>query len=129
MADFKISGTFKLGTDLHARARNEFRAYRVSDDETLAMIREFYDEAGEVIDPHTAVGVKAARLAELPEGQAIISLACAHPAKFPEAVEKASGQHPKLPLSLAGLLDLPERYQVLANDYAEVRDYILQKSS
>jgi threonine synthase len=75
------------------------------------------------IDPHTAVGLYAARSLAVP-GRATITLATADPAKFPEAVEKATGRRPHLPPHLAELFQRPEHFEVVANDLDEVADHI-----
>ena len=75
------------------------------------------------IDPHTAVGVKAAReLAD--EGVPMLTLATAHPAKFPDAVERATGVRPELPEHLADLFSKPERTNDLPNDLADVEAFV-----
>ena len=79
-----------------------------------------------MIDPHTAVAVAAAR-AELAvrDGKApIVALATAHPAKFPDAVERATGIRPPVPAALAEIIDKPERIVVLPNDAGEVARYL-----
>jgi threonine synthase len=80
-----------------------------------------------IIDPHTAVGVNAARqtLAASP-GTPIVALATAHPAKFPDAVEAATGVRPALPESLADLMERKEAIVVLPNDARAVADYLRQ---
>jgi threonine synthase len=76
---------------------------------------------GYVADPHTAVGLRAARTLALGTDRPVVCLATAHPAKFPDAVARATGERPALPEHLAGLLDLPERYDLLPNDVAALR--------
>jgi threonine synthase len=100
-----------------------FRAARASDHDTLATIRSVYESTGMLIDPHTAVGVKAARdFAE--DGVPMLTLATAHPAKFPDAVERATGERPTLPEHLADLFDRPERTTQLPNDLATVEAFV-----
>jgi threonine synthase len=80
-----------------------------------------------LIDPHSAVGVAAARaaLAANPDSdEPMVALACAHPAKFPDAVERATGIRPALPPALADLLERPERITVLPNDTGAVARYL-----
>ncbi|MFM9226677.1 MAG: threonine synthase, partial [Actinomycetota bacterium] len=81
-----------------------------------------HESTGMLLDPHTAVGVKAARehLGDLP----MVTMATAHPAKFPDAVERATGVRPQLPTHLADLMDRPERTARVANDLASVEDFV-----
>ena len=89
-----------------------------------------YREAGVVLDPHSAVGVAAARgaLARDP-GTPVVVLGTAHPAKFPEAVARATGQHPALPAHLADLLHRPERFTVLPNAVEAVERFIRDRAT
>ena len=103
-----------------------FRASRANDHDTLSTIRSVYEEFGMLIDPHTAVGVKAAReLAE--DGVPMLTLATAHPAKFPDAVERATGVRPELPEHLADLFNKPERTNDLPNDLAAVEAFVANR--
>ena len=89
---------------------------RLDDAETLEVIAEHHAASGVLLDPHTAVGVGAVdRAVDLPDAP-VVCLATAHPAKFPDAVEKATGIRPPLPDHLADLLDRPERAGTVAND-------------
>jgi threonine synthase len=130
MDGFKSSGVYTLPEEDVARARQEFHAYRCDDDQTLATIRQVYEESGILIDPHTAVGIHAARSA-LKDGvllgrRPVVALACAHPAKFPDAVFKATGVTPELPDSLADLMDRPERFHVMKSHFADIKSYIIK---
>ena len=100
-----------------------FRAAHVTDHDTLATIRSVYETTGMQIDPHTAVGVAVAReFAQ--EGTPMVTMATAHPAKFPDAVERATGIRPELPEHLKDLFDLPERTAHVANNLAAVEAYV-----
>ena len=100
-----------------------FRASRATDHDTLATIRSVYEDFDMLIDPHTAVGVKVAReFAE--EGITMLTMATAHPAKFPDAVERATGVRPGLPEHLSNLFDLPEFTTQLPNDLATVEAFV-----
>lgn len=103
-----------------------FRASRANDHDTLATIRSVYEEFGMLIDPHTAVGVKAAR-EQAEEGVPMLTLATAHPAKFPDAVERATGVRPELPEHLADLFSKPERTNDLPNDLAAVEAFVANR--
>ncbi len=93
---------------------------RVDDAETLAVIASHYERAGVLLDPHTAVGVGAVdRVDDLPDVP-VVCLATAHPAKFPDAVEEATGVRPALPAHLADLLSLPERAGSVPGDLDSV---------
>lgn len=103
-----------------------FRASRANDHDTLSTIRSVYEEFGMLIDPHTAVGVKAAR-EQAEEGVPMLTLATAHPAKFPDAVERATGVRPELPEHLADLFSKPERTNDLPNDLAAVEAFVANR--
>jgi len=80
------------------------------------------------LDPHTAIGLAAAHAADLPHEVAIVTLATAHPAKFPDAVERATGMRPLLPRRVGDLFDREERYDLLPNDLAAVQAYIAERA-
>jgi threonine synthase len=84
---------------------------------------------GEVIDPHTAIGLHAARQADLPAGMPVVTLATAHPAKFPDAVERATGQRPALPARVGDLFERDERYVELPGDYAAIAAYVAEHAT
>jgi threonine synthase len=98
----------------------------LDDRATLAEIADLHRRTGYLADPHTAVGIGAARAcrAGTEPDVPVVCMATAHPAKFPDAVEQATGVRPPLPDHLADLYDRPERYEVLAADLAAVRDHI-----
>jgi len=103
--------------------REVFDSGHCSEEEASATIKALFDTTGELLCPHSAVGVKVAnelRNADVP----MITLATAHPAKFPAAVEAASGQHPDLPTRMADLYDRSERVSRIANDLGAIEDLI-----
>ena len=124
LSRFREMGNMGVEHDQFARwIAPTFRASRASDHDTLATMRSVFENTGMQIDPHTAVGVKAAReFAE--DGVPMLTLATAHPAKFPDAVERATGIRPQLPEHLANLFDLPERTVDLANDLGAVEAFV-----
>lgn len=128
MERFKQSGHFALDQALMDQACAQFRAFRADDAETLAIIKSIYDETGYVLDPHTAVGMRGGLTLAQEHGYSddapVVSLACAHPAKFPDAVKKACAVHPALPAHLADLFDREERVDVLPNDLDAVKGFI-----
>ena len=123
IAGFRDHGRAALTPAQHQRLRAEFAGDRVDDSETLTIISDFYDKHGLLIDPHTAVGIGVAQRHRQPD-EHVVSLATAHPAKFPDAVEKATGIRPDLPPHLADIFDRREDYAVLPNDLATVEDFV-----
>ena len=124
---FRDKGTLSVEPDQYEKwIAPTFRAGRANNHDTLATIRSVHESMGMLIDPHTAVGVKAAReFAE--DGVPMITLATAHPAKFPDAVERATGVRPSLPEHLSNLFDRPERTTDLPNDLAAVEAFVEQR--
>jgi len=124
---FRRSGRLPADEQAWRAARRLFRAHRVDDAMTLATIADTYRRSGLLIDPHTAVAVAAARAEAAEESGAtpIVALATAHPAKFPDAVERATGVCPPIPPALAEILDKPERITTpLPNDVGAVARYL-----
>ena len=122
MTGFRERGILDIGAAHWQAARRLFSGHRFDDDATLAEMRRLHDATGMLIDPHGAVGLAAARAAK---GDApMVALATAHPAKFPDAVEKATGARPALPPHLADLFDRVEHCETLPNDLAAVESYI-----
>jgi threonine synthase len=102
------------------RARTLFHGFRLDDAGTETEIARLYGATGYLADPHTAIGIAAARAHPAAQGVPMVAMATAHPAKFPEAVARATGVHPALPPALADLLARAERYVTLPNDLAAV---------
>ena len=123
MKVFRRDGVLPDAQKLSDDARGLFAAYRVDDDETLEVIRDVHAQSGILVDPHTAVGIGAARKAPR-DGHKRVVLATAHPAKFPDAVEKATGIRPALPAHLSDLFDRPEQAATIDNDVAAVRTFV-----
>lgn len=127
MARFRATGAMNVGAARWKKALELFDGFRLDDDGTQAVIRDVYRATGELLDPHSAVGVAAGRARRRRADIPMISLATAHPAKFPAAVEAATGIHPALPARLADLFERPERCDVLPNDVAVLKDYVKGK--
>ena len=107
------------------KARELFDSLSLDDDETCSIIKQVFDETEYLLDPHTAIGVGAARQCRRDKTIPMVTLATAHPVKFPEAVEKSGvGISPELPIHMSDLFDRPEKYDVLENDISKVHDYI-----
>jgi threonine synthase len=120
-------GAFAIDETPLAAIRAEFSAGRADEAETAAAIRATYAATGFLADPHTAVGLSVSRRF-LDPAIPMVTLATAHPAKFPDAVEAATGFQPPLPPALRGMLDRPERFVTLANDRKAVEDHIAART-
>ena len=125
MAALRQSGGFTIPDDALSGIRAEFDALRCSEAECEGEMARAWEESEILIDPHTAVGVHAARAAlKRDPTTPVIALATAHPAKFPDAVKKATGVRPPLPPHLGDLMHKPERFARLPNDPRAVADYL-----
>ncbi|MGE0151224.1 MAG: threonine synthase [Reyranellaceae bacterium] len=129
MAAFRDKGVYAVGGNAMASARKLFSAYRLSDPQTLAMIAEVRQRTGEIVDPHSAIGIAGPWRHPAGGGEPTIVLATAHPAKFPDAVEQAIGLRPALPAALAELMRREERCAALANDAAALKAYMRAHAS
>ena len=130
MAGLAQSGSFTVAPGPLERIRSEFDAVRVDEAGTQAEMARTFAESGVVLDPHTAVGVAAARDAlRRDPSTPVVVLGTAHPAKFPDAVHRATGRRPALPAHLADLMDRPERFTVLPDAVAAVEGFIRERSS
>ena len=123
MADFRASGKMRVADDVWRAIRRDFMGFRLSDEETLGQIAQTWREAQYLADPHTAIGLAAAR-ACAPVGLPVIVAATAHPAKFPDAIARATGQRPALPPHLSDLYEREERYVAAPNDFAHVKGLV-----
>ncbi len=124
MENLKQAGSFTIDGPQLEKAQALFEACRVSEEDTRATIREVYDETEILLDPHTAVGVCAARSKRRRAETPMVTLSTAHPAKFPDAVEAVTGKHPALPDHMADLFSRPEKYDSLPNDLGVIQAYI-----
>jgi threonine synthase len=101
---------------------------RADADQMAAAMRWAYGAADQIIDPHTAIALHAARASGIKPETPVVTLATAHPAKFPDAVENATGVRPALPARVSHLFDREERFDVLPGTYDAVRDYVLARA-
>ena len=126
MRGFETSKAMAIPADQRAAATAIFDSACVDTDTMARTIRWARDKCGQIIDPHTAIGLAVARASagETP----VVTLATAHPAKFPDAVERASGLRPILPQRAQGLFDREERYATMAADLATVEAYIAARA-
>lgn len=117
-------GEATLDKDCMAKARKLFDSDRADDQQTCDTIRQVFDETGYLLDPHTAIGVKAARATRRTVNTPMITLGTAHPVKFAEAIEQAGLAMPDLPHHLSDLMTREERFTVLPNDRARVHAFM-----
>ncbi|MDO3383936.1 threonine synthase [Gilvimarinus algae] len=124
MEEFK-SGAMHLSEGALTRARELFASHKVDDARMLEVIRDVFEKTEYLLDPHTAIGVEAARATRRNRDLPMVCLATAHPAKFPEAVRQAGQEtDPQLPHHMADLFQREERYEVLPNDTETVHKFM-----
>ncbi len=128
MAGLSQSRAFSLDGDTLEAIRGEFDSGHVDEAEVARTIASTYEVTGELLDPHSAIGIVVAKRVKTGKSP-IISLATAHPAKFPDAVGKASGHRPALPERLASLMSASEKFSILPNDPEAVKTFILAHSA
>jgi len=124
MEGFRATGRLAIDDAALADLGELFAAGRLDDEATRRAIAATHDETGVLLDPHTAVGLEVGRAKRRDTGAPLVALATAHPAKFPDAVEQATGVRPALPARLADLFEREERYQTMPNDLAMIEDCI-----
>jgi threonine synthase len=126
IGQFRATGSLPKDDGAWRRARGLFRGHRADDRATLDTMADTYRRSGMLIDPHTAVAVAAARreLADEAGAAPIVALATAHPAKFPDAVARATGIRPPVPPALAEIMEKRERIIVLPNDFGAVARFV-----
>ena len=122
MNKFSETGEFSINEDAMKTARQDFDTNRCDDAQTLDVMRKCYEDTGIMIDPHTAVGLSAAYKSK--STNPVVSLACAHGAKFPDAVEKAIGIRPALPPHLSDLLTREEFLTTMPNNLEQVKNFV-----
>jgi threonine synthase len=124
---FAETGRMEFTAEERGRVKEDFSSQSVNQQETLSTISTFHEETGYLLDPHTAVGVKAA-LDTVCDGTPLVCLATAHPAKFGDAVTAATGLEPPRPAALAGIENLPSRCETKDADLDEIRAYIAENA-
>lgn len=127
MDSLKQSGSFAIREQALKAIRKEFRAGRASEKEVARTIARTLEETGYLLDPHSAIGVFVAAKHEKPSTP-MVTLATAHPAKFPDAVKSASGIDPALPTWLADLMNREERFDILDADLKSVETFIGERT-
>lgn len=130
MKQFEASGALKARQDILNNIKKDFDSYAFNDQKTQEKIAEIFNKTGEVLDPHSAIGVAASNefiKSKSYNGELVVTLATAHPAKFPEAVIDAGAPKPELPNFLKNLLNLEEKFTVIENDTNLVKNFISEK--
>lgn len=128
MAGFEAERRMMLTNAQREGAAALFASDRIDEDAMSQALRWAHEAAGQVIDPHSAVGLAAARRADLPVEAPVVTLATAHPAKFPDAVERATGVRPPLPGRIGDLFEREERFDVLPATFEAVSGYIAERA-
>ena len=133
MSEFE-GGHMSLSDEALASARSLFSSFRLDDEATLKLIADVHQNTEYLLDPHTAIGLAAARSERKGTDKPMICLATAHPAKFPEAIDQAAKRfaeanlgQPQLPLYMSELFDREERMTVLPDDINAVQSFIAEK--
>ncbi|MGO8865913.1 MAG: threonine synthase [Alphaproteobacteria bacterium] len=119
-------GRLTLGNDAWHELLQLFSGARLDDEGTKRAIAELYRDTGELVDPHSVIGVAAGRSRLKDKATPLVALATAHPAKFPDAVEAATGVRPALPARLRDLGQRPEKYTILPNSLEEIERFVRQ---
>ncbi|WP_296614276.1 threonine synthase [Sphingomonas sp.] len=127
MAGFEASKAMRLTNQQREGAAHLLSSARIDLDDMALAMRWAYERAGQVIDPHTAIALGAARQAGI--DAPIVTLATAHPAKFGDAVERATGVRPVLPARVGDLFEREERYETLPATFEAVTDYIAKTAA
>lgn len=125
MSRLKQNGSFDIGVDALARIRKDFAAGTASETEMQDAMRDNFANSEYLADPHTAVALAVAGRASA-ASQPLITLATAHPSKFPEAVEAATGNRPAVPPEIAALATRAVRLAVIDNDVVKLKNYVLE---
>ncbi len=129
MRGFEAERAMTIPSDMIAAATPLFTSTRIDGDAMTMAMRWAQEKAGHVIDPHSAIGLAAARAADLPADVPVVTLATAHPAKFPDAVERATGVRPSLPSRIGGLFDRAEQFDVLPATPDAIKAYVAERGT
>ena len=130
MAGFEATRAMRLTNSQREGASQLFTSARIDADGMARAMGWACDRAGQLIDPHSAIGLAAAReAAGIGPATPIVTLATAHPAKFPDAVERATGQRPRLPARVGNLFDREESYATLSAEIGAIEKYIAERAT
>ncbi|WP_066659015.1 MULTISPECIES: threonine synthase [unclassified Sphingomonas] len=129
MAGFESSKAMRLTNAQQQGAASLFASDRIEADDMSRAMAWAHARADEILDPHTAIGLAAAQRVALPSHVPIVTLATAHPAKFDDAVERATGIRPTLPPRVGDLFDREERYDVLPATFEAITGYVAERGT
>ncbi len=129
MAGFESSKAMRLTNAQQQGAASLFASDRIEADDMSRAMAWAHARADEILDPHTAIGLAAAQRVALPPHVPLVTLATAHPAKFDDAVERATGIRPTLPARVGDLFDREERYDVLPATFAAITAYVAERGT
>ncbi len=128
MKDFKSNGNFKITKNQLKKINKIFSAYMISDEETLELINKVYTDYSYILDPHSAIGYGAAQKALdnniISKDMSVISLACAHPAKFPEIISKSINAIPKKTSHLEKIMSSKEHFNIIEPSINDIQNFI-----
>ena len=128
MKEFKNNGNFEITKNQLEKINSLFSAYMISDEETLEIINKVYADYNYILDPHSAIGYGAAQKALdnniISKDMSVISLACAHPAKFPEIISKSINVMPKKPSHLENIMSSKEYFNIMDPSINDVQNFI-----
>ncbi|MEA3263963.1 MAG: threonine synthase [Pseudomonadota bacterium] len=128
MAGFEATKAMQLTNAQREGAAALFTSARADPDDMARALRWAWDAAGELLDPHTAIGLHAAQVTGIDPAVPVVTLATAHPAKFRDAVERATGHRPALPARIGDLFEREERLIELSGDYAAIAEYVAARA-
>jgi threonine synthase len=126
MEELSQKGRFLLSQGVSKKLGQYFSSNSASEEETLATIQKSFAQTGELLCPHSAIGVNVAEKVRVPETP-MITLATAHPSKFPDAVEKASNLRPTLPERMDDLYERSERLTRVENDLTNLKEIVKER--
>lgn len=129
MADFESTRAMSIPADMLAGSKDLFVSARIDADGMSDVMRWAHERTDQVLDPHTAIGLAAARNACLPADVPVVTLATAHPAKFRDAVERATGVRPHLPARMGNLFEREERYDTLPATKEAIAAYVAERAT
>ena len=129
MRGFETDRAMTIPADMITGAKPLLTSARIDADAMTMAMRWAQEAGGQVIDPHSAIGLAAARSADLPADVPVVTLATAHPAKFPDAVERATGVRPSLPSRIGGLFDRAEAFDVTPATTDAIKAYVADRGT